>query len=179
MSTELANTRRSLRAQPPTCPSGSFPLVIAAVVLALLGSAYAALRAARSVSRATARAVGRGAAARERRATTPAPTRPPAPIEVRTVSAAVNLLAGERARAVAQDHLDDVLRTDVRELTSAVRIGQDAQTIARTLVAGLGRVFDVDLVWLVTFEDTRVPHIAERWRRDSDGRRARRRPRRT
>lgn len=141
-----------------------FPLVLSAVALALLGSGFAALRTARSVSRpltALSQVVRRleggdlGARADESAG----------PLEVRTVSSAVNSLASERARALGQEQADERLRREVRGLTSAIRIGQDAQTIARTLVAGLGRVFAADVVWLVTFGDPRVPTIAERWRR--------------
>ena len=56
---------------------------------------------------------------------------------------------------------------EVRELTAAVRIGQDAQAVARTLVAGLGRVFALDVAWLITFDDGRVPVLTERWHRDN------------
>ena len=34
------------------------------------------------------------------------------------------------------------------------------------LVAGLGRVFALDAVWLITFADGRVPVLTERWRRE-------------
>ena len=52
-------------------------------------------------------------------------------------------------------------------MTSAIRIGRDAHAMARALVAGLGRTYDVDRVYLQTFDEQRVAVIAEQWRRDA------------
>ena len=87
------------------------------------------------------------------------------PAEVRDLAAAVNSLAVERRRTLAAQRADAELRREVRGVTSAIRIGQDAQAMARTLVAGLGRAFDVDRVWLQTFDEQRVALISEQWRR--------------
>jgi signal transduction histidine kinase/CHASE3 domain sensor protein len=87
------------------------------------------------------------------------------PAEVRDLAAAVNSLAIERRRTLATQRADAELRREVRGVTSAIRIGQDARAMARTLVAGLGRAFDVDRVWLQTFDEQRVALISEQWRR--------------
>jgi signal transduction histidine kinase len=87
------------------------------------------------------------------------------PAEVRDLAAAVNSLAVERRRALASQQADDELRREVRGVTSAIRIGQDVGAMARTLVAGLGRTFDVDRVWLQTFDAQRVAVLSEQWHR--------------
>ncbi|HEY2273822.1 MAG TPA: ATP-binding protein [Jatrophihabitantaceae bacterium] len=87
------------------------------------------------------------------------------PAEVRELAAAVNNLAVERRRALAGQRSDDELRREVRGVTAAIRLGHDAAAMARTLVAGLGRTYDVDRVWLQTFDAHRVTVVAEQWRR--------------
>jgi two-component system, OmpR family, phosphate regulon sensor histidine kinase PhoR len=161
---DINATRARLRADTHDLSQWEFPLIVAVVLVALLGSGYAVLRTTRSVSRPLT-ALSSVVRRLEGGDLTARADESAGPVEVRTVAAAVNDLAGERARGLSQEQADERLRLDVRGLTSAIRIGQDAQTIARTLVAGLGRVFDADLVWLVTFADQRVPRIGERWRR--------------
>jgi two-component system, OmpR family, phosphate regulon sensor histidine kinase PhoR len=138
------------------------PIVISGAVLALVLAGIVALRTARGVSRpltALWQVVGRlengDLSARADETWGPA--------EVREVAAAVNSLAVERRRVLAAQRADDLLRRETRELTSAIRIGQDPRAIARTLVPGLGRVYDVDRVWLYTFDDPRVPRLVEEW----------------
>lgn len=87
------------------------------------------------------------------------------PAEIRELAAAVNDLAVERRRAHIAQKADSELRRQVRAVTSAIRLGSDATAIARTLVAGLGRAYDVDRVWLQTFDVDRVPVLTEQWRR--------------
>ena len=161
----LDATRRSLRSDTEALSTWIVPIAIVAVLLVLLACGYFTLRTARSVSRPLTvlsgvmrRLEDGDLSARADEST--------GPVEVRAASAAVNNLAIERSRAAEQQRTDERLRTEVRELTRAVRIGQDAQAVARTLVAGLGRVFALDVVWLITFADGRVPVLTERWRRE-------------
>ncbi|MGH8859814.1 MAG: ATP-binding protein [Jatrophihabitantaceae bacterium] len=161
---DLAAKRDSLRSDTENLTGLIYPLVIAGVVLAALGSCLAAFRTARGVSRpltalwdTVRRLEGGDLSVRADETAGPA--------EVRAVSAALNGLAVERDQGVAVGRRDDTLRRETRELTSAIRIGQDPRTIARTLVAGLGRVFEVDVVWLATFADSRVPAVSDIWRR--------------
>ncbi len=161
----LDATRRSLRSDSEALSTWIVPIAIVAVLLVLLACGYFTLRTARSVSRPLTALSGvmrrledGDLSARADEST--------GPMEVRAASAAVNSLAIERSRAAEQQRTDERLRTEVRELTAAVRIGQDAQAVARTLVAGLGRVFALDVVWLITFADGRVPVLTERWRRE-------------
>jgi signal transduction histidine kinase/CHASE3 domain sensor protein len=163
----IDSARTALRDDTSDLTGLVFPVVIVVVVLAVLGAAVAALRTARGVSRplttlwdAVRRLEGGDLNAQVDDSQGPA--------EVRAVSAAVNSLALERRRVVAAREAGDVLRRETRELTAAIRIGQDPATIAHTLTAGLGRVFDVDLVWLVTFDESRVPVLSEHWRRGVD-----------
>jgi two-component system phosphate regulon sensor histidine kinase PhoR len=137
---------------------------IGVVVIALALAVLVAVRTARGVSRPltavwqTVRRLQTGdLSARAEEFTGPA--------EVRELAAAVNTLAVERRRTLAAQQADDELRREVRGVTSAIRIGQDAHAMARTLVAGLGRTFDVDRVWLQTFDEQRVAVISEQWRR--------------
>ncbi|HEY2299561.1 MAG TPA: ATP-binding protein [Jatrophihabitans sp.] len=160
---DLDTFRRELRSDTGDLSRYVFPGIIALVALALLASGYAALRTARAVSRPL-RALSDVVRLLENDELAVNADENAGPVEVRTVSAAINRLAGERRRALGRQRLDDRLRSEVRDLTSAIRIGQDPTTIASTLVAGIGRVFDLDLVWLVTFDDARVARLAQRWR---------------
>ena len=167
VSDDLDTSRRELRTDTGDLSRYVFPGIIALVALALIGSGYAALRTARAISRPL-RALSDVVRLLENDDLAVRADENAGPVEVRTVSAAVNRLAGERRRALAQQRADDRLRTEVRNLTSAVRIGQDATAMGRTLVAGIGRVFELDLVWLVTFDDARVARLSRLWRRDAD-----------
>jgi two-component system, OmpR family, phosphate regulon sensor histidine kinase PhoR len=164
----LGATRRSLRSDTETLSDWVVPIAIVAVGLVLLASGYFTLRTARSVSgpltalSAVVRRLENGDLSARADETQ-------GPVEVRAASAAVNSLASDRSLAIEQDRGHDRLRGEVRELTSAVRIGQDPQAVARTLVAGLGRVFAVDVVWLITFDDGRVPVLTEQWRPQEKG----------
>jgi signal transduction histidine kinase/CHASE3 domain sensor protein len=142
------------------------PAVLVATALVLLGSVWFAVRVARAVAgplQALSGVVGRlesgDLSARADDSS--------GPVEVRTVAAAVNSLAVERAGSIDREREDARLRAEVRELTAAVRIGQDPQTTVAALAAGLGRVFMVDLAWVFTFDDPRAPAVAALWRGDS------------
>jgi two-component system phosphate regulon sensor histidine kinase PhoR len=164
LSDELDHKRDHLRDVISTERRWLMPILIGVVVAALAIATVVAVRIARSVSRPltaasrTARRLEAGdlSARADDRA---------GPVEVREVSAAINSLGIERRRALAIERADEQLRREVRSLTAAIRIGQDPRTIARTLVAGLGRVFDVDRVWMRTFDEERVAVITEQWRR--------------
>ena len=85
------------------------------------------------------------------------------PLEVRAIAHASNrgidamLTAQQASRAAA------AMRERVRPLTAALRVGLDPRTMSQTLVIGLGAAYQVDRVWLRTFDDNRVPNFALQW----------------
>lgn len=88
--------------------------------------------------------------------------KPPAARElVHRTTALINLVA-RRADARAEA---EALREQLRLVSAAVRGTNDPQEIADYVVAGFGRTFSADRVWLTTFEDDRVPRITAQWRR--------------
>jgi two-component system, OmpR family, phosphate regulon sensor histidine kinase PhoR len=137
---------------------------IGAVIVALGLAVFVALRTARGVSRPLT-AVWQTVRQLETGDLSARADEFSGPAEVRELAAAVNSLAVERRRTLAAQRADDEVRREVRGVTSAIRIGQDAQAMARALVAGLGRTYDVDRVWLQTFDEQRVAVISEQWRR--------------
>ena len=166
VATRLDDARSGLKDDSRSLSEWVVPAILLAVALVLIGSALFAVRAARAVAvpllglSTVVRRLESGdldARADDRAG----------PEEVRTVAAAVNSLALERAAGIERQRADDRLRVEVRELTAAVRIGQDPQTTVAALAAGLGRVFAVDLAWVFTFDDPRVPPVAALWRQDS------------
>ncbi len=161
----LDATRQNLRRDTERLSNWIVPIAIIAVVLVLLVSGYFTFRTARSVSRPLT-ALSSVVRRLEDGDLSARADESLGPVEVRAASLAVNSLATERGRTAEQQRLDGRLRVEVRELTAAVRIGQDAQAVARALVAGLGRVFELDVAWLITFDDGRVPVLSERWRRE-------------
>ncbi len=161
----LDTTRKNLRSDTEALSNWIVPIAVVAVVLVLLVSGYFTFRTARSVSRPLT-ALSSVVRRLEDGDLSARADESLGPVEVRAASLAVNSLASERSRTADQQRLDDRLRMEVRELTAAVRIGQDAQAVGRTLVAGLGRVFALDVAWLITFDDGRVPVLSERWRRE-------------
>jgi signal transduction histidine kinase/CHASE3 domain sensor protein len=161
----LDTTRQNLRRDTERLSDWIVPIAIIAVVLVLLVSGYFTFRTARSVSRPLT-ALSSVVRRLEDGDLSARADESLGPVEVRAASLAVNSLATERGRTADQQRLDGRLRVEVRELTAAVRIGQDAQAVARALVAGLGRVFELDVAWLITFDDGRVPVLTERWRRE-------------
>ncbi len=165
----LEAARRGLNDDSRSLSDWVVPSILAAVALVLIASVFFTVRAARAVavplqtlSTVVRRLEGGDLSARADETT--------GPMEVRTVAAAVNSLALERAAAIDREREDDRLRVEVRELTAAVRIGQDPQTTVAALAAGLGRVFAVGLAWVFTFDDPRVPAVAALWRRESPDR---------
>jgi two-component system phosphate regulon sensor histidine kinase PhoR len=161
----LDTTRTNLRTDTERLSNWIVPIAVVAVVLVLLVSGYFTFRTARSVSRPLT-ALSSVVRRLEDGDLSARADESAGPVEVRAASLAVNSLATERGRTAEQQRLDGRLRVEVRDLTAAVRIGQDAQAVARTLVAGLGRVFALDVAWLITFDDGRVPVLTERWRRE-------------
>jgi two-component system phosphate regulon sensor histidine kinase PhoR len=163
VSAAINASRAMLRDQSANQRNFVFPF-IGVVIIAFALAVLVALRTARGVSRPltsvwhTVRRLEAGdLSSRADEFTGPA--------EVRELASAVNSLAIERRRTLAAQRADDELRREVRGVTSAIRIGQDAQAMARALVAGLGRTYDVDRVWLQTFDEQRVAVISEQWRR--------------
>jgi signal transduction histidine kinase/CHASE3 domain sensor protein len=85
------------------------------------------------------------------------------PLEVRAIAHASNrgidaMLAAQLASRAAA-----TMRERVRPLTAALRVGLDPRTMSQTLVIGLGAAYQVDRVWLRTFDDNRVPNLALQW----------------
>jgi two-component system phosphate regulon sensor histidine kinase PhoR len=88
--------------------------------------------------------------------------KPPPPRElVHRATALIDQVA--RRKAARQE--TEALREQLREVSAAVRATNDPQEIARHVVAGFGRTFKADHVWLATFEDSRVPRINAAWSR--------------
>ncbi|UEL28785.1 histidine kinase [Pseudarthrobacter sp. L1SW] len=88
--------------------------------------------------------------------------KPPAPRELAyRATALIDTVA--RRNAVRQE--TEALREQLRQVSAAVRATNDPQEIARHVVAGFGRTFKADHVWLTTFEDSRVPRINAAWSR--------------
>jgi two-component system phosphate regulon sensor histidine kinase PhoR len=88
--------------------------------------------------------------------------KPPPPRElVHRATALIDQVA--RRKAARQE--TEALREQLRQVSAAVRATNDPQEIARHVVAGFGRTFKADHVWLSTFEDNRVPAINAAWSR--------------
>ncbi|GGI77757.1 hypothetical protein GCM10007175_13610 [Pseudarthrobacter scleromae] len=88
--------------------------------------------------------------------------KPPPPRElVHRATALIDQVA--RRKAARQE--TEALREQLREVSAAVRATNDPEEIARLVVAGFGRTFKADHVWLATFEDSRVPPIQAAWNR--------------
>jgi two-component system, OmpR family, phosphate regulon sensor histidine kinase PhoR len=88
--------------------------------------------------------------------------KPPPPRElVHRATALIDQVA--RRKAARQE--TEALREQLRQVSAAVRATNDPQEIARHVVAGFGRTFKADHVWLSTFEDSRVPAIDAAWSR--------------
>ncbi|WP_370278689.1 ATP-binding protein [Pseudarthrobacter sp. NamB4] len=88
--------------------------------------------------------------------------KPPPPRElVHRANALIDMVA--RRKAARQE--TEALREQLRQVSAAVRATNDPQEIARHVVAGFGRTFKADYVWLATFEDDRVPRINASWSR--------------
>lgn len=158
------NTRRDALSEQSTRERDIVLPLIAGVVIIFGVAAVIALRTARGVSRPLT-AVWAAVQRLEAGDLTARADQFSGPAEIRELAAAVNDLAVERRRALAAQLADDELRREVRGVTSAIRIGQDAHAMTRALVAGLGRTYDVDRVWLQTFDEDRVAVISEQWRR--------------
>ncbi|HET7783855.1 MULTISPECIES: ATP-binding protein [Micrococcaceae] len=88
--------------------------------------------------------------------------KPPAPRELAyRATALIDMVA--RRNAARQE--TEALREQLRQVSAAVRATNDPEEIARHVVAGFGRTFKADHVWLTTFEDSRVPRINAAWSR--------------
>lgn len=88
--------------------------------------------------------------------------KPPPPRElVHRATALISMVA--RRKAARQK--TEALREQLRQVSAAVRGTIDPQEIAQHVVAGFGRTFKADHVWLSTFEDERVPRITAGWSR--------------
>lgn len=88
--------------------------------------------------------------------------KPPAPRELAyRATALIDMVARRNAARQASE----ALREQLRQVSAAVRATNDPQEIARHVVAGFGRTFKADHVWLTTFEDNRVPRINAAWSR--------------
>jgi signal transduction histidine kinase len=160
-------SRSTQRDQTQRLSGDVFPIIIIGGVLALLVGAVLAVRSARGVSQPL---IAAGDVARRLQAgdLSACADESAGPVEVQLISTAVNSLGAERRLARAVRESEAELRTGARGLTSAIRIGQDPDAVATSLVAGLGRVFAAELVWLVTFTDSRVPTLSSRWQRGHD-----------
>lgn len=88
--------------------------------------------------------------------------KPPAPRELAYRATALIDMAARRNAARQET---EALREQLRQVSAAVRATNDPQEIARHVVAGFGRTFKADHVWLTTFEDSRVPRINAAWSR--------------
>ncbi|AUZ33191.1 histidine kinase [Arthrobacter sp. PGP41] len=88
--------------------------------------------------------------------------KPPAPRELAyRATALIDMVA--RRNAARQE--TEALREQLRQVSAAVRATNDPEEIANHVVAGFGRTFRADHVWLTTFEDSRVPRINAAWSR--------------
>ncbi|KNH22527.1 histidine kinase [Arthrobacter sp. ZBG10] len=89
-------------------------------------------------------------------------TKPPPPAEL--VHRATALIDQVARRSSARQEAE-ALRGQLRQVSAAVRATNNPQEIAQHVVAGFGKTFGADRVWLTTFEDERVPRITATWNR--------------
>lgn len=62
------------------------------------------------------------------------------------------------------------LRSAIRDISTAIRSTNETRTMIDALVTGLGQAFEVDRVWLTTFDEEDLPRTTASWpRRDAQG----------